>query len=274
MSASTCCMRCTWLMVVAGACAATPLPRPLAPREDKSQQIDVENGRSSLGFVLESSLRARRTPRGRPTMFLELGNGATVTSGDRLQIFVRTSQNAYLNIAFCSQNAQDRRYAGLKVFPDQGAIHAKAYETTVAPDRAAEIVLDDKPGLEALYLILSRVELSSADSELAEVLAAARPGGKATDCGPPFRPSVAGPPKPSKPNRVWSGKSRRRDPQPSPSAASGARKQAKTASEEDPVVEIQRGGDIVWNNGISMGLEADPDGIVVLRYELTHVAAP
>ncbi|HEX3483366.1 MAG TPA: hypothetical protein VHT91_50490 [Kofleriaceae bacterium] len=44
-------------------------------------------------------------------------------------------------------------------------------------------------------------------------------------------------------------------------------------AEEDPVVEIQRGGDIVWNDGAPTGVEADPDGIVILRFALNHVAA-
>ena len=59
-----------------------------------------------------------------------------------------------------------------------------------------------------------------------------------------------------------------------PGATPGTPKQKAQSSERDPVVEIQRGGDIVWNNGLSMGVEADPTGIVILRYGLTHVAAP
>jgi hypothetical protein len=39
-------------------------------------------------------------------------------------------------------------------------------------------------------------------------------------------------------------------------------------------LEIPRGGDVVWNSGLEMGVEADPDGIVILRYGLTHIAAP
>jgi hypothetical protein len=39
-----------------------------------------------------------------------------------------------------------------------------------------------------------------------------------------------------------------------------------------PVMEIQRGG-YVELGGVQSGVEADPDGIVVLRYELKHISA-
>jgi hypothetical protein len=39
-----------------------------------------------------------------------------------------------------------------------------------------------------------------------------------------------------------------------------------------PVVEIQRGGYVEFG-GVQSGVEADPDGIVVLRYELKHISA-
>jgi hypothetical protein len=237
----------------------------------------------SLGFVLESALRARRIVDGRPTMVLELGNGATVIDGDRLQIHVRTSQDAHVYLAFCSQNAGNSKYPGLKVFPEAGAIYARAHETTVVPHRQAEVVLDDKPGQETMYLILSRVEISSSDSSLAQVIAAARQGSQSADCGTPFQAAVAGARAESKPTGVWSGKLRSVESgRAAPEVGSGVRKprrggkekgsQEKASEEVEPVVEIQRGGDIVWNNGVSMGVAPDPDGIVVLRYRLTHVA--
>jgi hypothetical protein len=269
------------LVLLIGACAATRSPRDAFDGEDQTRAMEVEqapsgpppgsDGRAAFGFVLESTLRARRIRNGRPTMFLELGNGATVVDGDRLQVSIRTSQDAYLYLAFCSQNARDPQYPGLKVFPEQGAIRAKAYEATIVPDRAAEIVLDNKPGQEALYLLLSRTELSSADAGLAQVLAAARQGNQSADCGA----VIAGSRKEGKPSAVWSGKLRSREGRrASTAAAAGAPRPAHAAAEPDPIVEIQRGGDIVWNNGLSMGLDADPDGIVILRYALTHVAAP
>jgi hypothetical protein len=225
----------------------------------------------ALGFVLESALRARRLHRGQPDLLLELGNGMTVIHGDRLQIATRTSSDAYLYLAFCSQHASDPRFAGLKVFPDRGAIRVRAYETTIAPDRAAEIVLDDQPGQEMLYLIFSRVELSRADSELADAIAAARRGSQSADCGQPFHAAPPGRARDPGPARVWSGKPRAAGQPPASGNTRG--KPKATAPEDDPVVEIQRGGDIVWNDGAPVGVDTDPDGIVILRFALNHVAA-
>lgn len=285
MSAWQCCMHGAWLVMLVGGCAAILAPRDASPEADKMQGLVVESaasgapsssdGHASLGFVLESTLRARRMLDGRPSMFLELGNGATVIDGDRLQVLVRTSQNAYLHVAFCSQDAKDPRYSGLKVFPEEGAIRVRAYETTIVPDRAAEIVLDRQRGQEALYLILSQSELSSSDAGLAQVIAAARQGSQSTDCGSPLRTAARGSRKERKPNGVWSGKLGARGKRPPPrGTASGTPRRMKASAEQDPVVEIQRGGDVVWNSGLEMGVEADPDGIVILRYGLTHIAAP
>jgi hypothetical protein len=269
-------------VLLLGGCAAGVLPRDVPQGDDRKQEKAAEgtissdpsrgHDRASLGFVLESTLRARRIHDGRSAMFLELSNGATVIDGDRLQVSIRTSQDAYLYLAFCSQHAKDPRYSGLKVFPEDGALRVRAYEPTIAPDKAAEIVLDDKPGQESLYLILSRGELSSADSELTQVIASARQGIQSADCGSPLRTTAAGSRIEHKASRVWSGTSQPRGGrQASPSVPFGTPK--RTGREEDPVVEIQRGGDIVWNNG-AMELGADPEGIVILRYGLTHVAAP
>jgi hypothetical protein len=285
MRALRCFGRNAWLALLIGACAAPrPQARDAAQGGDELPVLTAERAppaRSAgdraggLGFVLESTLRARRIREGQPPMFLELGNGDTVIDGDRLQVHLRTSQEAYLYVAFCSQKARDPRYPGLKVFPEQGAIRALPYEVTVVPDRKAEIVLDDQPGQETMYLILSRAELSSSDAGLAQVLAAARQGRQSADCGTSFRTAVAGSRNKRQPSGVWSGKLQGRErPKPSPAATTVAPPQAGAGDEPDPVVEIQRGGDIVWNNGVSMGLEADTDGVVVLRYRLTHVAAP
>jgi hypothetical protein len=40
-----------------------------------------------------------------------------------------------------------------------------------------------------------------------------------------------------------------------------------------PLVVIHRGGDIVWNGGVQVGVAADPDGVVVQSYSLIHKAA-
>jgi hypothetical protein len=278
MRAWPCSRYAVWGLLLLGGCVARALPRDVPQGGDREQKSapgaissdpPSEHGRSALGFVLESTLRARRIHHGRSAMLLELSNGATVIDGDRLQVSIRTSQDAYLYLAFCSQHAKkDPRYSGLKVFPDDGALHVRAYEPTIAPDKAAEIVLDDKPGQESLYLILSRGELSSADSELTQVLASARQGIQGADCGSPLRATAAGSRIEHKAGKVRSVTLQPRGGRPVPA---GALKRA--GREEDPVVEIQRGGDIVWNNG-AMELGADAEGIVILRYGLTHVAAP
>jgi hypothetical protein len=274
-----------WLVALLGGCAAFLPRREVRQVDDRRPEQDAgvtasrepssDPGRASLGFVLDSVLRARRLHSGRPAISLELGNDATVIDGDRLQVSVRTSQDAYLYLAFCSQHAKDPRYSGLTVFPEEGALRVRAYETKIAPDKAAEIVLDDKPGQEALYLIVSRIELSRSDAELTQVIASARQGSQSADCATSLRAPVAGPPGERKAKRVWSGSSQPRARRPAPPGApSVARKRTSARPEDDPVVEIQRGGDIVWNNGTWMGVEADPEGIVILRYGLTHVAAP
>lgn len=297
MRALRCCGRRAWLVVLTGACAA---PRPPvgdparsggAPPEMVAEggppgppEPTLESGPpgpprdergGAPGFVLESTLRARRIRNDQPAMSLELGNGDTVLDGDRLQVLLRTSQDAYLYLAFCSQRARDPRYPGLKVFPDRDAIHTRAYERTVVPDPAAEIVLDNQPGKETLYLILSRTEISSSDAGLAQVIAAARQGSTSADCGAPFQAAITGMRRAPAPRQAWSSKLHDREPpHPPPATTGGGGPRAAEVAEPDPVVEIQRGGDIVWNNGTSAGLAADPDGIVVLRYGLMHVAAP
>lgn len=247
MSAWRCFVCSAWPVVLLGACVV-PSSWRHAGQDDRREPIEHR-------FVLESTLRARRLQHGQADMHIELDNDATVIDGDRLQVSIRTSQDAYLYIAFCSQHASDPRYPGLTVFPDKGALRVKAYETTVAPDRAAEIAIDDQPGQEALYLILSRVELSRAESGLAQVIAAARQGNESTDCTP-----LRGAP--------------RRSPRASSGSQSGGPRPSNVRVEADPVIEIQRGGDIVWSNGAPPAIDGDPRGAVVLRFGLHHVSAP
>jgi hypothetical protein len=272
-----------WLGLVAMGCAATPPMREADPVMPEDAELGggcagstasgvCESAARDNPFVLETKLTALRRRDGR-TMNLVLGNGATVIDGDRLKVFLRASQDGYLYVAFCSQNARDPRYHGLKVFPEDGAIRVRAQQMTIAPDPMADIVLDDRPGPEALYLILSRRELSHADAELAQVIADARQGHESADCGEPFQRAITGPRKKTSERRVThlggSGAPPVQPRRTRPKASSPS----PPASEADPVVEIQRGGDVVWNHG-AMGVAADPDGIVVLRYRLTHVAAP
>jgi hypothetical protein len=224
---------------------------------------------SDAPFVIATRLRARRTQHGQPITLDEIRSGDIVLDGDRLQASVRTSRDGYLYLAFCSEQAQDPRYRGLSVFPDQGEIRMVANQLTLAPARDREIVLDHQPGQEALYLILSRNELSHADAGLADVLAAARRGRETTDCGAPFQATVAGSRDGDTGRRGWNGGQREaRAALPVPH--SGA-EYARSPNLGKPVVQIQRGAYVEFG-GVQSGVEADPDGVVILRYEFKHIS--
>jgi hypothetical protein len=244
---------------------------PWASTETPSAGAPVAG--SDVPFVLETRLRARRTQHGQSITLDELRSGDIVMDGDRLQLLVRASRDAYLYLAFCSQQAQDPRYRGLSVFPDRGRNRVIANQPTLAPARdgkIGEIVLDDQPGQEALYMILSRNELSRADAGLADVLAAARRGRETTDCGAPFQAAVAGS------RKGDTGRPGRNGGQRDAWAALPApNSRAEYAPDPDlgkPVVQIQRGVYVEFG-GVQSGVEADPDGIVILRYELKHISA-
>jgi len=134
-----------------------------------------------------------------------------------------------------------------------------------------EIVVDDKPGQEALYLIFSRIELSRADPRLAEAVTTARQAGKAAECGEHFRTALTGPPHSSKPERSppqrEGGSSAGSDSRSAP----GGKPPILPPEGGKPIVDIERGGDIGWNGGF--GVTGDFTGIAILRYGLTHMAA-
>ena len=226
---------------------------------------------SAAPFVLETRLRARRTQHGQPITLDEMRSGDIVLDGDRLLLSVRTSKDGYLYLAFCSQQARDPRYRGLSVFPDEGGIRMIANQLTLAPASNREIELDNQPGQEALYLILSRNELSRADAGLSDVLAAARQGRETAECGAPFQAAVAGSRKGNTGRRGWNGGGQR-EARAAPPALHRGEGHAPSPDLGKPVVEVQRGG-YVEIGGVQSGVEADPDGIVVLRYELKHISA-
>lgn len=249
-----------------------------APLDTSSNRSPAAAPEASL--VVEARLRARRIQNGRSITFDDVRSGDRVIDGDRLQLSVRASQDAYLYLAFCSQHAGDPRHPGLSVFPDTGGIRMVANQAVTVPAGTGEIILDDKPGRETLYLILSRAELARADAGLAGVIAAARQGRETVDCGAQLSSAMAGPYKGNKPHRGWKGgwNGGRRgsaDSKPPP-AAGRARPPVRAANPEvdRPVVEIERGGDISLDGGTQSGVAADLDGIVVLRYELEHDPAP
>jgi hypothetical protein len=240
---------------------------PSAPTDTPSAGSPVAG--SDAPFVLETRLRARRVQHGQSITLDEIRSGDIVLDGDRLQLSVRTSKDGYLYLAFCSQQGKDAKYRGLIVFPDKGGIPMAANQPTLVPARDAEIVLDNQPGQEALYLILSRNELSRADAGLADVIATARQGRETADCGAPFQAGVAGSRKENTGRRSWNGG--QREARAAPLAPHTGEGHAPNPDLGKPVVEIQRGGYVEFG-GVQLGVEADPDGIVVLRYELKHIS--
>src|SRR5512143_148846 len=101
MRAWQCSRYAAWVVLLLGGCAVSVLPRDVPQGDDRKQEKAAEgtissdpsrgHAHASLGFVLESTLRARRIHEGRSAMLLELSNGATVIDGDRLQVSIRTS---------------------------------------------------------------------------------------------------------------------------------------------------------------------------------------
>jgi hypothetical protein len=216
-------------------------------------------------FVLEARLRARRTHHRQSITLDEIHSGDTLMNGDRLKLSIRTSRDGYLYLAFCSPRAKNPRYHGLSVFPERGGIPMVANQLTLAPPGDEEIVLDEQPGQEALYLIVSGDELSRADARLADALAAARQGRGTTDCGVPFQAAVSRPGNRNTGGRAWNGRQPKARADGPDASLVGAPELGK------PVVDIQRGA-YVECGPVQSGVASDPDGVVVLRYDLKHVS--
>src|SRR5436190_5541259 len=175
-------------IVMAAVCAAVPPPvQPraqgaAAPERGGSDPPEVgsdERGMAveSAPFILQIGLRIHGSKEG------PLSDGDTVSSGDRIQVFAQTAEDAHMYLAFC---AEDRK---LVVFPSHGSISTPAGTTTVAPGKDASLVVDDHLGAEALYVILSRADLVSTDPRLADAIHAAQ-GEAAADCSPRFQLAV------------------------------------------------------------------------------------
>jgi hypothetical protein len=136
---------------------------------DVTRGMHVEPGRLAFDHAVE----VRRSNSG---VALELRDGDTVMTGDRIRVSVRTSADAYLYLAFCASQH-------LQIYPSQHGLRITAGDLVLVPDGGGELVLDSQPGSEVLYLIVSRDELSHADPDLAALIAAIGDGTKAVDCG-------------------------------------------------------------------------------------------
>jgi hypothetical protein len=163
---------------------------PSAPENPDVRGMSVKDGHGHPGQLnFDHSLQVRRSVTGVPH---ELHDGDQVMAGDRIRVSVQTSVDAYLYLAFCSHHE-------LTLYPPQGALRTQAGVLMVAPPGDKELVIDDDPGREVLYVIVSAQELSVADPTLAGALMSTSPGSMHQDCGrslddilrPPTRPALA-----------------------------------------------------------------------------------
>lgn len=185
----------------------------------------------------------------------ELSNGDLVQSGDRLQLKIASKTDSHLYLAYCNAKGS------LTWFPPRGSIPAKADTLVTAPAERASIVLDDNPGPESLYLLISQQELSLADHELSQLIESSRAGGetpeasethKTQDCKRPFI---------------------KRSPTKKPNQKGHRTPPAGAASADPaPTVELIRGGYIAWDDPQQVTARVDASGIAILRYAFTHVA--
>jgi hypothetical protein len=128
----------------------------------------VGEGRLGFDHVLQVRESATAVPH-------ELRDGDTVTAGNRIRASVVTSADAYVYLVFCGGQQ-------FQMYPTQRGVRVKAGDVVLVPEGSGELVLDNQPGSEVLYLILSRSELSLADPALASMIAN---GGanRTVDCG-------------------------------------------------------------------------------------------
>ncbi len=246
----------SWVLATLAACAhaGDRAPAPAGPTSETERGAAVQFEPVDLQVALQ--VRGSRTG--------ELRHGDLVQSGDRIQLTIRTREDSHVYLAYCSTKGS------LAWFPDQGSIVARAGVPIIAPAARASIVMDDNPGPESLYVVLSQRELSLSDAELSSFLEAARAGGSTKDCERPFASQRNRPPKRSAaPSRKNAGDA----------SAVGvlpyvAEPKDSGAAPEDPPprVELIRGGFIAWDDPQQVTARVDASGIAILRYAFTHVA--
>lgn len=176
----------------------------------------------------------------------ELRNGDFLQSGDRLQLEVLSKTDSHLYLAYCNTEGD------LAWFPPRGSIPAKADTLVTAPAERASIVMDDIPGLEPLYVLVSRQELSLADQELSQLLQSSSAGATTREPRGCTRRFIKRSPKGRNQN--------------------GRRAAGATSYDPPPTVELIRGGYIAWDDPQQVTARVDASGIAILRYAFTHVA--
>lgn len=179
-------------------CAGTPQARRTSPHEiPGSSSREVPD--AARGFDLQMGIRlgldhTLHVHRSKNDGLHVLHDDDTVRTGDRIRVSVQTSEEAYLYLAFCSHQK-------LTVYPSPHGIRTHAGELLFVPQGSADLVVDENPGDEVLYVIASRTELSLADPNLAQALAAQRPSNTPVDCVTSLDPKVA-----KLPNNAGAGK--------------------------------------------------------------------
>jgi hypothetical protein len=254
----------------------------------------VPGGASSNGLRLEIGLQVRRGKSGLPH---PLHDGGAVMTGDRIRVHVQSSRDAYIYLAFCADHS-------LTAYPSPRGIRTRAGEVMQIPQGDAELVVDDEPGREVLYVIASEVELSIVDPQLQQALAPWRPDGVLVDCKPGPGPGVASAagnrralvtPKRSTSAMRDAKLPRKRlapvsapehtpisvpETQPSsdsqaPVAKLGAPAVEAASASPPPDPDFERSpGDIVWyrfDAAPPAPAASDDDAIAVVRYAFTHV---
>jgi hypothetical protein len=255
-------------IVMVAACAPAPPPvQPWAPdagSPERGRSDPPEVGSDERGIAVESApftvqigLHIHGSREG------PLSDGDTVMTGDHIQVFAQTTEDAHMYLAFC---AEDR---SLFVFPAHGSIATPAGTTTVAPGKDASLVVDDHLGSETLYVILSRADLVSTDPRLAGAIRAPQSGQTAADCGPGFlRGADRRPPQDPRDRPRWIGR-----PDTGAPGDPSVRHTSSADDDEPPVVTIERGMFVGQDGSAGVTASADANGIAILRYWFKHVAA-
>lgn len=306
-------------IAMAAVCAAAPpsvQPRAQGAVSPERGGIDPpgvgsdERGMAveSAPFTLQIGVRIHGSKEG------PLSDGDTIMTGDRIQVFTQTTEDAHLYLAYC---AEDRKLA---VFPSHGSISTPAGMTAVAPGKDASLVVDDRLGSETLYVILSRADLVTTDPRLADAIHAAQSGGTVADCGPRFQRAVtagslvgasgAHPgPAPESTGSSTRPRSGTSDDEPLAKRFAATRSPVRQADrrppqdprdrrhridhagaevpgdpslrhvssaddDERPLVTIERGMYVGQNGLAEVTTRADANGIAILRYRFDHVTVP
>jgi hypothetical protein len=211
---------------------------------DVKRGMLVERGR--LGFDHALEVRGSKT-----AVFHELRDGDTLVTGDRIRASVTTSTDAYLYLAFCADQH-------MQMYPSQRGVRTRAGQLAVVPEGDGELVLDNHPGSEVLYLIVSQDELLQADPHLAALVAG--DGARPVSCDASLDTGL-----------VKSGTS------PQSNVLRGKRIPKRTTpSRADGPGLAGNSGDAVWYEAdvaASPGtvIAADAHGIAVVRYRFLHV---